>query len=338
MPSIRLAAILVLTVALVVTPAAGTMQQTDSTHLETSGIATPSAPGTNVTHYVRVTVPNASDGSTLTGLELNYSGTGANLTQGLTHYRASIVREPRSENRTRIRLENASLSRNGTTLEYAFPENRTLQAGDEVTVGINGIQNPPESGPIDVGIVLETDAGEVAGTVRFQIRTPSPSISPQGVVGSSTRIGIHDPLATDGFIVAYGADGSVLGTMALDPDQNVNMDVGIEHFVDDDVDERNGRTIRLVAVEDTNDNDAFDPGADEPFVRDGTPVDATIEHAVFQRTTTTTSPTDTTTTMTSTTETSPTTATSSTETTTPGFGLVGALVALLASALLARRS
>ncbi len=342
MPSIRLATLLLVTVALVAMPAAGTMQGADSTELETSGLANPSAPGMNVTHYVTVTVPNASDGATLQRLELNYTGTRATLTEGLSHGRASVVRNPESDNRTRIRLENVSLSQDGSTIQYAFPENRTLQAGDEVSVAIHGIENPSETGPIDVGVALDTDAGEYSGSLTLQIRTPAPSISPQGVVGSSTRIGIHDPLAADGFIVAYGADGTVLGTMALDPGQNINMDVGIEHFVEEEAEEQNGRTIRLVAVEDTNDNDAFDPTQDEPFVRDGNPVQATVEHAVFQRTTTSTTTADPTTPVTTTpvatsTATSPTTS-SSTSTTTPGVGIAGAILAFLASALLVRRS
>lgn len=317
----------------------------ESSNLTVDGVARTSAPGIAGTQYYTVEVPNASDGATLHSLELNYSGTGTDLTEGLSHYRAEIRRNPDSENRTEIRLANASVSATNTTVTYSFPDGHTLHAGDEIWVAISGVENPTTSGTIGVGVQLNPDRDGPRGVTTLDIGVPAPTISPQGLIGESTRIGVHDPEGANGFIVAYGPDGSVIGTHALDPDRDLQMDIGIWYFVEDEHEE-NGMVVRLVAHIDSNGDGDFDPTVDEPFTREGNPVSATVEHAVFHGGTTTTTPPSTTseapitrtedggnTTTSSASSTTP----STTTTSVPGFHVGTVLLALLGGALLARR-
>lgn len=256
-----------------------TAQTGNTTELAGTGHAGPEAPGMASRHSYTLTIPDASDGAHLHSLRLNYSGTGVVLSDGLSHYRAWLVEDPATANETEIRLANTSVDYDNTTVTYTFPDNRTLAAGDELVVSVSGLENPPESGSIDVGVSLNPPAGPT-GTITLDIRTPAPTISPQGVVGDITRVGIHDPRGAQGFIVAYDTEGTVLGMYTLDPDRDLRMDVGVGAFVEDPA-EQNGMTVRLVAHQDSNGNDVFDPDTDEPFFRDGNPVQATIQNAVF---------------------------------------------------------
>lgn len=303
----------------------------NETNLSTQSHSSPGPPGTAVTHVLSVTVPTAMNGTTLHSLRLNYGGTGVGLSQGLSHYRARLYRQAGSENETEVRLGNTSLDYTETTVTYTFPDNRTLHAGDQVWVAISGVVNPDDPGPISVGITLNPSRNGPSGTHTLDIQPPSPTISPQGVIGDQTRIGVHDPEGATGFIVAKDADGSVIGTLELDPERELHMDIGIGSFVDADAEE-NGMTVELVAVIDSNGNGAFDPEIDEPYRTDGEMVTATVENAVFHAGTTTTD--GTTTTSTTTTTQTPTT---ETPTTTPGFGVVVVLVGLLGAAVWGRK-
>ena len=251
-------------------------------NLTVRSTADPPTPNTTATHYVTVTIPNESDGAPLRSLSLNYTESGVNLTGELNQVRAEIVRHPQTSNRTSQDLENATLTVDNGTVEFTFPGEPTLHAGDELQVAISGVRNPADEGRIDVGIQLNPESDGPTGTVELQIRTPAPTIHPQGVVGDTTRIAVHDPLGASGFIVAFGPDGSVLGIRDLNPDQDIRMDIGIENFVDNESAVENGETIRLAAFQDTNDNGEFDRGVDEQTV------ETTVEDVVIHGGTTTT--------------------------------------------------
>lgn len=306
-----------------------------SGNLTISGHASPDDPKAAATHYVTVTVPEESDGERLHRLRLDYTDTGVDLTDGLSHYRARLYRNPDTENESEVPLTNTSVTATNHTVTYRFSDEPTLQAGDELWVAISGPENPAESGPADVGVTLNPQQDGPAGIVTLQFPVPAPSISPQGVVGSMTRVGIHDPDGARGFIVAFDEEGSVIGTMALDPDSNRHMDVGIGVFVDDTA-ERNGMTVRLAAYEDTDRSGTFNRPVDDQFVRDGEPVEATIENAVFEGGTTTTTTTSTSTADTTTTDdgsgTSP-TPDETTTTTVPGFTSIAVVLALFGTVL-----
>lgn len=304
-----------------------------------AGARTP-APGMAGTHYYTVTIPDASDGAPLHSLVFTYSGTGVDLTEGLTHYRAELVRDPQPQNRTDIRLSNASLDATTTTVRYTFPDGRSLHAGDKLSVAFTGVENPVASGPIDVGVQLDPGRDGPRGVGTIDIEVPAPSISPQGVVGDMTRIGVHDPQGARGFIVAYTMDGTLVGTHQFDPEQDLHMDIGIGAFVEDRYQE-NGMVVRLVAHKDTDGDGEFDPAVDEPYTMDGDPIEATVTNAVFEGGTTTTPPSTTSTTTSeedsTTTESDGTADSTTTSTTVPGSGVTGVLLALLGAILLARR-
>lgn len=307
-------------------------------NLTISGHASPDDPKATATHYVTVTVPEKSDEETLHRLRLDYTHTGVDLTDGLSHYRATLYRNPDTENESEAPLSNTSLSATNRTVTYQFSDEPTLQAGDELWVAISGPENPAEPGPAAVGVTLNPQQDGPTGSVTLQIPVPAPSISPQGVVGSTTRVGIHDPDGARGFIVAFDEEGSVIGTMALDPDSNRHMDIGIGTFVNDTA-ERNGMTVRLAAYEDSDRSGTFDRPVDDQFVRDGEPVEATIENAVFEGGTTTTTTSSTSTDETSTTGEdsgmSPTQDTATT-TTVPGLSWTAVILALFGTGLYRR--
>lgn len=316
--------------------AAGTTVATGN--LTIIGHASPDDPEVAANHYVTVTVPEESDGESLQRLQLDYTGTGVDLGDSLSHYRARLYRNPDTENESEVPLTNTSVSMTNQTVTYRFSDEPTLEAGDELWVAVSGLENPAEPGPAAVGVTLNPQQDGPVGTVTLQFPVPAPSISPQGVVGSMTRVGIHDPDGARGFIVAFDEEGSVIGTMALDPDSNRHMDIGIGTFVNDTA-ERNGMTVRLAAYEDTDRSGTFNRPVDDQFVRDGEPVEATIENAVFEGGTTTTTTSSTSSADTSTTGedtgTSPTQDTTTT-TTVPGFTSIAVILALLGTVLYRR--
>lgn len=280
------------------TASPGSLAQTDTANesLDVRTRASPPTPGATSTHDITVRVPPSSNASTLHALELDYGDTGAALGTDLSLVGATLLADP-DGNRTRVALENASLSVENGTVLVSFPGAPTLEPGDEVSVAITGVENPPERGQVAVGVALNPAEGGPTAAATFDVRIPAPTISPQGVVGDSTRIGIHDPLGARGFIVAYGPGDEVIGTHALDPEQDLRMDLGIEALVEDDAEE-NGLTVRLAAHRDSDGDGTFEPGVDEPFHRDGEPVETTVEDAVFSGGTTTTTTTTTSATVT----------------------------------------
>ncbi len=259
--------------------------------LEVRTMARPPTPGSASNHFIRVTLPASSNVSSLHAVELDYGGTGATLDSDMSLLRATVF-VAENGNRTRMDLENASLAIGNDSVMVTVPASYPIKPGDEVSVAIKGVQNPPERGQIAIDVALNPTRDGPTGTGTIDVRVPAPTINPQGVVGDRTRIGVHDPLGARGFVVAYGPEGKVIGTKALDPEKNLRMDLGLGSFVDDQY-ERNGMTVRLAAHRDSDGDGTFELGVDDQFQRDGEPVEATVEDAVFAGGMTTTTTTTT---------------------------------------------
>lgn len=286
----------------------------------------PPDPGATARHQFVLT---AERDMTITSVAVDYRHTGIDLAP-IDNASAGVGEVLPGKPTTR--LDAARVEKPLTGVAVVYPaEPREVGDDERFFLNLEGLQNPPER--TDGTILANPYGNGSATTVSLDIQPPGPRISPQGVVGDQTRIGIYDPEGARGFIVAKDVDGAVIGTVSLDPDREAHMDLGIDSFVE--AEEREpGMTVELVAVRDSNGNGAFDPGVDEPYLQDGEAVAATVENAVFRAGSTTTVADGTANHSTSTSAGSSPTGTA---TTTPGFGVVGVVGALLALALPLRK-
>lgn len=181
--TIRSVALAVLIVASVCTGAA--MAASDG-----SIDASPDDPGATATHTVTTTVGDASAGS-WTGFAVNYQGTGADVSGVSTDdvVTVGIDRDDDASGSTvdvnvSDDLSSVSSSNNGATLTVGFGGSYSLDAGDEVVVVYENVQNPGDADSYDVGLDInyQSSGGETTATLTIsdaqRTATATPTATP----------------------------------------------------------------------------------------------------------------------------------------------------------------
>ncbi|NIB98907.1 PGF-CTERM sorting domain-containing protein [Halobacterium sp. R2-5] len=135
--------------------------------------ASPDTANETATHAAIAVVDAELGDSSWTGLEVNYSGTGtdvSNVDQGDV-VTVGIDRGDDAANTTVDQTYAASLgevsgSDDGETLTFGFDGDYELQEGDQVVVVYEGVQNP-DAGDYSVGIDVnpQTDGGAVTASL-----------------------------------------------------------------------------------------------------------------------------------------------------------------------------
>lgn len=135
----------------------------------------PAAPGETATHTATVTVVNESTGS-WNGLAVDYADADADVSEVGTEDVATvgIDRDDDASGATvdvnvSDDLSSVQTSNNGETLTVQFGGSYQLDAGDEVVVAFEDVQNPSETGdysvPLDVN--PQSSGGETSATLAI---------------------------------------------------------------------------------------------------------------------------------------------------------------------------
>lgn len=136
--------------------------------------AEPSTPGETAQHVVTVTVGDDSAGS-LTGLEVDYSGSGIDLSNvsQADVVKIGIDRDDDADGRETDQnanddFESVSASNDGETLTIDTGGSYSIESGDEVVVVIDGVTNPP-AGEYDVTLDVnpQSSGGETTATLTI---------------------------------------------------------------------------------------------------------------------------------------------------------------------------
>ena len=271
-------------------------------------------------------------------------------------------------NRTVNATTNVAPGSEVTVRARGFGDSAFLEPSDAVVMPYDGDANGwISANTLDLSDVAEGTSFEVS--VRqggSQIGGPVPAMI---VAAQQGQLQFDDQIAReggtlvtvqsvtmnkDGFIAIHDDTGAIVGVSRyLENGTYNNVDVRLNET--SAVPAGDSMTLTAMLHEDTNDDRVFNfianPELDGPFMVNGSAVtdSASVEHTTPTPTPTTTTPTPTTTTPTPTTTTPTPTTTTPTPTTTepptttttesggPGFGVIVALVALVAAALLAVR-
>ncbi|MFC5366674.1 PGF-CTERM sorting domain-containing protein [Salinirubrum litoreum] len=136
--------------------------------------AEPSTPGETAQHVVSVTVGDDSAGS-LTGLEVDYSGSGIDLNNVSQSdiVKIGIDRDDDADGRETDEnanddLDSVSASNDGETLTIDTGGSYSIESGDEIVVVIDGLTNP-SAGEYDVTIDInpQSSGGETTATLTI---------------------------------------------------------------------------------------------------------------------------------------------------------------------------
>lgn len=168
------------TLALVAIVAVGAFTGATVAASDASITASPATPGETATHTATLTVGNTSTGS-LNGFTLDYSNAGMNVSnvgvedvvtvgidRGDDNSGATIDEDVSSD------LSSVQHSNNGKTLTLKFGGSFSLNAGDEVVVVVETVQNPSAGDyqiPLDINPQSSGGSGEATLTISDSTAT-----------------------------------------------------------------------------------------------------------------------------------------------------------------------
>ena len=213
------------------------------------------------------------------------------------------------------------------TLSGSF-DTSDIPLGTDVTAYARIVADLPDQ---DVAVVEQ-----VNGSIRAP---PSANISLSAQTGDGASVTVDEVGLSDGGFVSVhtgSANGPTVGESGyLDSGVHEGVEIELDQPVDEDT------TLYVTAHVDDNNNQEFDfPAGDDPYTTEsGEPVSASADYTVESTDTATATdePTATATDEPTESDTDADGDATATDASGPGFGLVGALVALLGAALLARR-
>lgn len=292
--------------------------------------ARPSTPGAIATHDVQSGTALAPNNTTVTGLVLHYER-GRNVSlANVTDIQPYVFRNAGTKDYRTETLHPTNRTITERTVRVTLAGNVTIRPGDEVGMEIAGVSNPPRAGPLNAPLIVNPDGpNRTVISTTFHIETPAPRLSNQGHVGQYQRIAVKWPGGVSGFIVARTPDGHVVGVTHFRPRSTLHVDAPLPNFVNTS-EVPQGSTVVLTAYHDIDNDTTFDPQIDRVFTENGQNVSIEVS-GVLQTTTTTTTtatPTATQSPPTTTVVTSPTTPGSG-----PGFGLLLAMLGVVAAAM-----
>jgi len=140
-------------------------------------VADPNTPSNTSTHSVTATVGSDAGGSSLNGVEVDYS-VGASPSDVSNVGQNDVVTATVAGTDVSDDLSGVSASNNGETVTVDFGGSYQLEQGDEVTVEYQSVQNPGTAGTFDVDVALNPQSANEVSTANLTIEEATTQDNP----------------------------------------------------------------------------------------------------------------------------------------------------------------